>query len=40
MVLGGDKSVGGGAFPGDVDVHNLSFVVLHLYYFERLLAIK
>ena len=40
VVLGGDKSVSGGTFPGDVDVHNISFVVLHLYYFERILAIK
>ena len=30
VVLGGDESVGGGALAGDVEIHNLSFVVLHL----------
>ena len=33
VVLGGDKSVSGRALSGDVEIHNLSFVVLHLYYF-------
>ena len=32
VVLGGDESVGGGALSRDVDIHNVSFVVLHLYY--------
>ena len=36
VVLGGDQSVGGGAFSGDVDIYNVSFVVLHLYYFEMI----
>lgn len=31
VVLGSDESVGGRALAGDVDVHNVSFVVLHLY---------
>ena len=33
VVLGSDESVGGGALSGDVDIHNISVVVLHLYYF-------
>ena len=33
MVLGGDESVSGRALSGDVEIHNGSFVVLHLYYF-------
>ena len=41
MVLGGDESVGGGALSGNIDIHNVSFVVLHLYlFFRELLAIK
>ena len=30
MVLGGDESVVGGALAGDVEIHNFSFVVLHV----------
>ena len=33
VVLGGDESVSGRALSGDVEIHNMSFVVLHLYYF-------
>ena len=42
VVLGSNQSVGSGALPGDVDVHNVSFVVLHLYLtsIRELLAIK
>ena len=32
VVLSGDESVGGRALSGDIEIHNLSFVVLHLYY--------
>ena len=32
VVLSGDQSVRGGALAGDVEIHNISFVVLHLYY--------
>ena len=30
VVLGGDESVGSGALAGDVEIHNFSFVVLHV----------
>ena len=33
VVLSSDESVGGRALAGDVEIHNISFVVLHLYYF-------
>ena len=32
VVLGGDESVSSGALSWDVDIHNVTFVVLHLYY--------
>ena len=31
VVLGGNESVRGRALSGDIDIHNISFVVLHLY---------
>ena len=31
VVLGGNESVSGRALSGDIDIHNISFVVLHLY---------
>ena len=42
MVLSGDESVGGGALSWDIDIHNVSFVVLHLYsfLFELIINIK
>ena len=30
VVVGGDQSVGGRALSGDVEVHNFTFIVLHL----------
>ena len=32
VVVGGDESVGGRALSGDVQVHNFTFVVLHLFF--------
>ena len=32
VVLSGDESVSGGALSWDIDVHNVTFVVLHLCY--------
>ena len=33
VVLGGDESVSGRALSWDVEIHNMSFVVLHLCFF-------
>ena len=30
MILGSNEPVGGGAFPGNVELHNALFIVLHL----------
>jgi len=30
VVLGGDQSVGGRALAGDIEIHNISFVVLQV----------
>ena len=33
VILGSDESVGGTALAGDVEIHNFSFVVLHVWFF-------
>ena len=41
VVLGPNEPVGGGALPGDVELHNPLFIVLHLCSSKKkLLALK